>query len=259
MPAIDGLDIHYELTGPEGAPVIAFVNALGATTEMWREQVAAFSTRYRCLVYDANGHGQSAARPMRPAIEALADDLAALLQGLGIARAHVVGASIGGMTAQAFAAKYGDMVDRLVLVATTPKMADATVWTGRAAEVRRNGLANIAKGAMQRWFLPAFAMAHPERVAETHRRFLGTDWESYALACEAIAAMDLTSTIAGIGARTLVLAAAEDPGTPLAAAETLRSTIAGATLVVVPRAAHMVVIEQTAAVSAWIQTFLDLT
>ena len=258
MPMIDGLDLHYELSGPEGAPVIAFVNALGATSDMWREQVTAFSDRYRCLVYDANGHGQSAARPMQPAIEALADDLASLLGALGIARAHIVGASIGGMTAQAFAAKYGDMVDGLVLIATTPKMADPTVWTDRATQVRKEGLANVAKAAMQRWFLPPFANAHPERVAETHRRFLGADWESYALACEAIAAMDLTGAIATIEARTLVMAAADDAGTPLGTAELLRSTIAGATLVVVPNAAHMVVIEQAASVSAWIGTFLDL-
>ena len=124
--------------------------------------------------------------------------------------------------------------------------------------VNDDGLANIAKAAMQRWFLPPFATAHPERVAETHRRFLGTDWESYALACEAIAAMDLTEAIGTIRAKTLVLAAADDPGTPLAAAEALRSTISGATLVVVPNAAHMVMIEQSTSVSAWIGTFLDL-
>ncbi len=258
MPTIDDLDLYYELTGPGDAPVIVFVNALGATTDMWREQVAAFSGRYRCLVYDANGHGRSAARPMLPAIEVLADDLASLLAALGIARAHIVGASIGGMAAQAFAAKYADMVDRLVLVATTPKMADPTVWTDRAGEVRKEGLANVAKAAMQRWFLPTFATMHPDRIAETHRRFLGADWESYALACEAIAAMDLTQAISAIEARTLVMAAADDAGTPLSSAETLRSSIKGATLVVVPNAAHMLVIEQAVTASAWIQTFLDL-
>jgi 3-oxoadipate enol-lactonase len=256
--AANGLDIHYELTGPETAPVVAFVNALGATTDMWREQVAALGGRYRCLVYDANGHGDSSAKPMPPAIEALADDLAALLAALGIAGAHIVGASIGGMTAQAFAAKYPALVETLTLIATTPKMPEAAIWTDRAVEVRRDGLGDIAAAAMQRWFRPAFASAYPERVAETQRCFLAVDRESYALACEAIAAMDLRQPIATIAAPTLVLAAAEDPGTPLETAELLRSSIAGATLVIVPDAAHMVVIEQAKAVSAWIGAFLDL-
>ncbi len=256
--AVNGLDFHYQLTGPAGGPVVVFVNALGATTDMWREQVAELGRRYRCLVYDANGHGATSAKAMPPMIDALADDLAALLSTLGLARADIVGASIGGMTAQAFAAKYPDKVDRLVLIATTPKMPSPAPWTERAAEVRRDGLGNVADAAMRRWFLPAFAAVHPERIAETRDRFLATDGEAYAHACEAIAAMDLTGVIAAIRAPTLVMAAAEDAGTPLSAAETLRSTIPGATLLIVPGAAHMVAIEQAAAVSAWIGAFLDL-
>ena len=73
MPTVvaNGLRIHFEQTGPEAGPPVVFVNALGATTLMWREQVAVLSRRYRCVTYDANGHGATPARPItstRPAL-----------------------------------------------------------------------------------------------------------------------------------------------------------------------------------------------
>ena len=78
MPIVSANDIDFycEFTGPADAPVVVFINALGATVEMWREQVEALSAGYRCLTFDANGHGRSSAQAMRPAIQSLANDLA---------------------------------------------------------------------------------------------------------------------------------------------------------------------------------------
>ena len=260
MPIVSANDIDFycEFTGPADAPVVVFINALGATVEMWREQVEALSAGYRCLTFDANGHGRSSAQAMRPAIQSLANDLAGLLGALAVSRATIVGASIGGMIAQCLAAKYPEQVDRLVLIATTPKMPDARPWTERAANVRREGLETIAGAAMTRWFMADFAAARPDRVEETRRLFLETDRESYALCCEAIAAMDLTEIIADIAAPTLVMAAAMDLSTPLETAEKLRRTISGAAMLIVPDAAHMLVIERAAEASSWISAFLDL-
>ena len=57
MPLIRSNDVElfYDLTGPEGAPVVAFSNSIGTTLEMWDRQVSALSDRYRCLRYDTRG------------------------------------------------------------------------------------------------------------------------------------------------------------------------------------------------------------
>src|SRR3954463_10400419 len=61
MPLIRSKDVElfYDLTGPEGAPVVAFSNSIGTTLEMWDRQVPALSDRYRCVRYDTRGHGRS--------------------------------------------------------------------------------------------------------------------------------------------------------------------------------------------------------
>src|SRR3712207_6008398 len=105
MPQIpaNGTQLFYDLTGPTGAPVVVFSNSLGTTLEMWDAQVRALSSRYRCLRYDTRGHGRSPAVEGPLSVDLLADDLLGLLDALSVDTAHVVGLSLGGMTAQAFA------------------------------------------------------------------------------------------------------------------------------------------------------------
>ncbi|HWA36563.1 MAG TPA: alpha/beta fold hydrolase, partial [Burkholderiales bacterium] len=90
-------DTHYEIHGREGAPWIAFSHSLACNLRMWDEQVAFLKDRFRILVYDTRGHGQSAAPAGPYTLEMLADDLHALLAHLGIAKLHFVGLSMGGM------------------------------------------------------------------------------------------------------------------------------------------------------------------
>lgn len=261
MPTVsaNGATFHYELHGPAGEPVLAFVHALGATADMWREQVAAFAGPYRCLTYDAVGHGETPERPTSATIEALADDLASLLDALAFASVALVGASIGGMTAQSFAARHPDRVDRLILLSTTARMPDAAPWAERAASVRANGLDALATATMSpRWFTPAFAAMRPDRVEETRSRFVATDREAYARCAEAVGSMDLRDAAASITAPTLIIVGADDPGTPIAMAADLRARIPNATLAVLPNAAHMVPIECADAVSAAMASFLRL-
>ena len=110
MPSITvkDVDLFYELSGPEGAPVVAFSNSIGTTLEMWDAQAEALSAHYRCLRYDTRGHGRSAVADRPAVIGNLADDLAGLLDALSMPMAHIVGLSLGGMTGQAFALRYPD-------------------------------------------------------------------------------------------------------------------------------------------------------
>ncbi len=260
MPSIsaNGIRFHYEFHGPNDAPVVTFSHALGASTAMWREQVALLSGDYRCLAYDANGHGGSTERLGDFSIASLADDLAALLGALDIRRTHLVGASLGGMTAMSFATRHPALLDRLALVGTTAQMPDAAPWHERAAKVRADGLDDLADATMGRWFTDGFAAANRARVEETKAAFLATHVGAYAQACEAIAAMDLTDDIRRIAAPTLVMAAENDAATTPQMADDIADRVPGAALVMIPEAKHMMAIERPELVAAGIRTHFEV-
>jgi len=253
----NGVELFYEARGPESAPAVVFAHSLGASLEMWDAQMAAFAGPYRAIRYDTRGHGRSEAVDRPITVDDLADDLAGLLDALGIARAHIVGLSLGGMTGQAFAVRHPDRIDRLGLVATTAEMAVRQDWEDRAALVLREGYDSFVDGIMvPRWFTPDFALAHPEVVAGFRQRMLANSRVGYAHCCHVIADLDLPERIGRIAAPTLILVGADDPATPVAMAERMRTLIPAAEMVVIPHAAHIVAVEQAEVVNAYLGAFL---
>jgi len=130
-----------------------------------------------------------------------------------------------------------------------------TGWMERAATVRAQGMGAIVDAVMARWFTPAFHQT-PEALA-LRQRFAANDPAGYAVCCGAIGAMDLRPSNASITAPTLIIAGADDPATPPAMSEDIRTRIAGAELVVLPRAAHILNIEQAGLVNRHLAGFLD--
>ncbi|WP_435348304.1 alpha/beta fold hydrolase [Haloarchaeobius sp. HRN-SO-5] len=127
MPTVDndGVAISYEVDGPAGAPVVAFCEGLGYGRWMWRFQRERLDD-YRTLVFDNRGTGESdvPADPEAYSIAAFASDLESVLDAEGVEAAHVVGASMGGMTAQRYAREY-DRAVSLTLLCTTHGGEDA--------------------------------------------------------------------------------------------------------------------------------------
>ena len=96
--SVNGIEINYAIEG-EG-PVVTFSHSLGCDLSMWDAQAAALRGRYRVLRFDTRGHGQSGAPAGAYTLEQLAEDVHGLLGGLGIARTHFVGLSMGGIRAE---------------------------------------------------------------------------------------------------------------------------------------------------------------
>ena len=257
MPHItaNGLSLFYDLRGPEAAPLVVFSNSVGTTLEMWDGQAAHLTGRFRVLRYDTRGHGRSQTAAGPTSIADLADDLASLLDALHIHKAHVVGLSLGGMTAQAFAIRHPALLHSLTLMATSAYLNAG--YGARAALVREKGLGVIIEAVMTRWFTPPFIAARPDKTGPVRERFLASSAEGYAQCCEAIEHMDLRDGIAAIKAPTLIIAGADDPATPVPMLEDIRARIPGSELVVLPQAAHILNIEQAALVNRHLAAFLD--
>lgn len=258
MPLIDvnGTTLFFDETGSRGAAPVVFSNSLGTTLEMWEAQARAFAGRYRVIRYDTRGHGRSPASAAPVTIDTLGDDLAGLLDALGIEKAHVVGLSLGGMTAQNLAIRHPGKVASLVLMATAPALPPPETWETRAQAVLRDGMAAIAGPLLGRWFTPAFAERDRARLAFFTRMVLGVDPKGYAACCRAIRDMDLRPGLGSITAPTLVIAGAGDPVTTPAMGQELAAAIPGARLEVVADAAHLLAAEQPGDVNALLAEFL---
>src|SRR4051795_277944 len=144
------VEVDATVDGPEDAPVVVLSNSLGADRSMWDPQVPALAERYRVVTYDARGHGSSPVPAGPYSVDDLADDLLALLDRVGAERAHLVGLSLGGMTAMRLAARERARVGRLVLLCTAAKV-DGQSFRDRAAAVRTGGTAALAPTIVSRW------------------------------------------------------------------------------------------------------------
>lgn len=246
---MSAIDVHAVVSGRTDAPVVVLSNSLGSTHRMWDAQLAELEQRFRVVRYDTRGHGESPVPNGPYSIDDLADDLIALLDRLGIAKAHLVGLSLGGMTVMRVAIRNPERVARLALLCTGAQLPPASAWNDRAATVREQGSEAVASAVVQRWFTPAYLEANPD-VRKLHEQMIAsTPAEGYAGCCTAIAELDLREQLSAITAPTLAIAGADDPATPPAKLEDIVARIPGSRLLVVPQAAHLANAEQPEIIS----------
>jgi 3-oxoadipate enol-lactonase len=227
-----------------GAPLL-LLHCLGVDRHFW-QFAAELADEFRLLSFDLPGHGETSVPPAPYGIDDLAELTADLLRREGVSRAHVAGISLGGLIAQRLAAAYPELVDRLVLIDTTPRYIDElrNMWAVRAKAAREEGVRSLIDDLLPIWFTPQ-AIAHNTAavryVRETLARCAG---EGYALACEALANADLREDAVRIGVPTLVVCGGEDVPSFLDAASWLGANLAGAKIAWIPRARHASVLER---------------
>jgi 3-oxoadipate enol-lactonase/4-carboxymuconolactone decarboxylase len=251
---IRGLATHVAVEGPPGAPAVLLIHSLGTNLHVWDAQVDRLSRGFRVVRFDLRGHGLTEVTTGPCSIDEFAADALAVLDACGIAVAHVGGVSIGGMIAQALHARAPTRVASLILCDTALAIPPPEMWRARAATVRAEGVAAIAEATLSRWVTPAYLASPGGRGLRAI--LLRTHPEGYAAAAEALATADLSHQARQIRVPALVLVGELDPSTPVASAEALRDAIPGARLVVIPRAAHIPLVEFSEAVNAAIETFL---
>jgi pimeloyl-ACP methyl ester carboxylesterase len=172
--------------------------------------------------------------------------LAAVFERQGLTRAHVAGISLGGLVAQHFAATHPQLVDRLLLIDTTPRYVEEArqMWVERARAARTAGVASLTDALLKIWFTDAFVANNPPAVQYVRERFAKASGEGYALACEALGAADLRSLAVRIKAPTLIFCGSDELPPFKEAAHWLNQNIEGAELRWLSPARHASVLEQ---------------
>ena len=252
----NGLTFNYQVDGKQGAPWVVFSNSLLTNLSMWDDQAAVLSDEFRILRYDQRGHGGTDAQPDLYGFDALASDVIALYDALQIDRAHVVGLSMGGMTAVALAAKHPERVDRLVACdcgpASTPQSAQQ--WTERIALAREQGMEALVEPTVGRWFRDEFVAANPQAVDRIRQMIRTTPVNGFIGGAAALSHFDLRPGLAGIKAPVQFVCGANDA--VLRGTRALHAGVEGSRFVEIPDCGHISNVEQPRVFTKALRDFL---
>jgi 3-oxoadipate enol-lactonase len=254
----NGISMNYTLEGPAQAPVVIMSHSLATDLSMWDPTVPALTGRFRVLRYDTRGHGGTDAPKGAYTLDQLADDARALLKALGIARAHWVGLSMGGMIGQTLALATPDIFLSLSLCDTSSRIpAEAKPqWQDRIKTAETQGMEPLVEPTLGRWFTEPFRKSRKDVIEKVAAMIRTTPPAGYAGCCHAISALDLTDKIAAIKLPTIAIVGEDDPGTPVAAHKVIHEKIAGSRLEIIPSAAHLANMEQPEAFNRALTSFL---
>ena len=239
-------DEHFNVAvdGPREAPVLMLSNSLGSDLRMWDPQMPELTKVFRVIRYDSRGHGASPADEGPYSIEKLGRDALAILDKLGVEKAHWVGLSKGGMVGQWLLANAPGRIVRAVLANTSAYMgAAADVWNARANAAREQGMLSLVDGTLQRWFTPEFRAKNPEIMEKIGDMIARTPAHGYAACCLAIRDMDQRQSIRSIRKPVLVIVGAHDPAATPGDGRLIAASIPGARVVELD-AAHMSNVEK---------------
>ncbi len=253
----NGIDINYQIDGPERAPWLVFSNSLATSTAMWDEQAAALKNSFRVLRYDQRGHGGTQVTDGAYSFDLLTADVIALMDALAIRRAHVAGISMGGMTALFLAQRHRDRFDRIIACdcgpASTP--ASAQQWKERIELAAANGMEALVDVTVNRWFPPEFVATKAPVLDKVRAMIRSTPFKGFAGCAEALSNYDLRPGLGGIDRPTLLVVGTKDATLP--GIRQMKAAVPGAVLVELEGAGHLSNLEQPAAFTRAIGDFMN--
>ena len=256
----NGITIHYRVEG--SGPWVTLSHSLTCDLTMWDALAVALAPTFTVLRYDTRGHGKTSLPSAAPegtySFDQLVGDAIGLLDALNIDRTHFVGLSMGGMIGQHLALAHPQRLDKLVIANSTSRIPPEAgpLWDERIAIARSQGCAGVVEGTLGRWFTPGFRAAQPLEAARIGQLIADTPAAGYIGCAGAIRALDITGKIGAITTPTLVIAGADDPGTPPAMSEAIAAAIPGARLEIIPSASHLSCIEQPLTFNRLVAEFL---
>jgi len=269
MPSIttdDGVALHYEEAG-SGTPMV-FVHEFAGDCRSWELQLRFFARRYRCIAFNARGYPPSAV-PSDPAAysqDRATDDIAAVIKGLGLAPAHVVGLSMGAFATLHLGLRHPALARSLTAAGVgygaAPGARDQfrEEVAATAAKIREQGMATMAGTYARGPTRLVFEEKDPRGYAEFAAQLAEHSTEGSALTMLGVQAQrpnlfDLADGFRAYTTPLLVIAGDEDEPT-LDPALFLKRTIPTSALAVMPKAGHAMNLEDPDAFNRLVLDFV---
>ena len=252
---VRGVRIAYDRSG--AGPELVLLHGIGGTP--WRQQFAALADAYTVIAWQTPGYGRSSDPDGEWTMAEYAEALAGFLDALGIARAHFLGQSWGGMLVQEFYRRHADRIRSLILSDTTLGGDAARTDAMDRLAVRLRAAETMTAAEFARVRTPQLLTPNPSpdvarEVEEGMARMVHP--AGFRNAAIALAHTDTRDVLPQIAVPTLVLCGEHDPVTPPAVGTRLIGEIPGARLVIIPGAGHLGCIEQPERYNAAVREFL---
>jgi 3-oxoadipate enol-lactonase len=259
---LNGINLFYQDFGaPEGEPVV-LIMGWGGDHTAWAFQMPALATAYRVIALDNRGAGQTDQPDAPYAIAGMAEDVVALLDHLGVARAHICGASMGGMIAQELALRHPGRVRTLQLHCTLARPdAYGTHLVETLLRVRAREDREEWARAMLPWIIcRKTARERPEFVELMLQRALDNPYPTSLVGlrrqAEAIGGHDTLERLGSIRVPTLVTVGSDDILVPPSFSHEIQARVAGAEFTLIADAGHVHFLEQPQAFNEAMLGFL---
>ena len=243
---VNGVTIDYDVCG-RGEPLV-LIQGLGGPRSGWIFQTRAFKRYYRVITFDNRGVGKSDKPSEHYTVRTMADDTVALMDYLGVDKAHILGASLGGMVAQEMAINYPDRVKKLILACTAAGMGNASGSAvenvGHGSALREAGITDPRSVDMGRVMSEVIALSFNKRLtkiffvplSKTYLRF--REVQAISGQMEAAMAHSTLDRLHQIKAPTLVIVGTGDRLVPSQSSELLANMIPDTRLVKLNGGSH---------------------
>lgn len=258
-----GVRIAYELRGASRwwRPWLVLIQGMGLDRSGWEPVLGDLGRSFRLVLMDNRGVGASDRPDGSFSVADMAADVIAVLEAAGIGRAHVLGASLGGMVAQELAATYPDRVDRLVLACTTPGWPSGYPMPAASMRLLATSAGLPPSAAWRRHAENALAARtvreRPELVDQVIGSQRAQPADRHTLSAQATAGARFAGRrAADITARTLILQGGADTVVDPRNGRLLAQRIPGAQLVTFPDLGHLLFWEDPVGFAAAVTAFL---
>jgi 3-oxoadipate enol-lactonase len=245
---VGDINIYYEIHG-KGEPLV-IIHGTGGSVDSYSTHISVFSQLYRVIIFDPRGTGQSDAPDIPYTIDIMADDLAGLLDAIGIDSLHILGESMGGMIAQQFTLRHPERVRSLILAGTTcggshsiisndPELMEFYQHAGQPAP--KEFFIQMARLTFSRDFIEK----NPDLIKQTIEKLLEhpASPQGQMRLMQAVMSYDMYEKLPEIKAPTLVIHGDADRIVPVENARILASRIPNAELVILKKMGHLFMFE----------------
>lgn len=256
---VNGINLYYELHGPEDGEVLVLSNGIMMSTASWAYQTPILSQHMRVLLYDCRGMWQSD-HPEGPySMEQHVEDLAGLLKALDIPKAHIGGISYGSEISMLFAIMHPELTKSLIVMDGVseihPLLKGQTYPWLMAAE--RHDAEMLLRTSYHMNFAEEWINSHQEFIESSVSRYDAIDMDAFAELMKAFFALDITDQLSQINVPSLIIVGEKDLIKGRDYAEVIAEKIENAELIIIPGAGHAVCLEKPAEVNTLLIGFIS--
>jgi pimeloyl-ACP methyl ester carboxylesterase len=249
---IDGINLAYTLSGR--GPSVVLLHGWMCNRKFWKQQAEVLSQTYQVLALDFRGHGDSDVAERGYTIEQLADDVRAVMEGLGINRAVMAGHSMGGMVAQQFCISHTGFSSGLILVTTiAADLEERLISKQIEKDSTRLGFRQAFLRYFEGWFGPS---TDPKVIEWVRKEMLQTSENVGLSLVSSYRRFDLRAHLRDLHIPTLVIGTASDTSAVPVESKTLVALIPEAQLVMIDRAGHFPMLETPEMLNEALEKFL---